>query len=231
MTQVKTVRTHASYFINMVAKPMEPIHAELLRLATELEAARGLVQMELEAVRGQVQTELEALRDLSARTTTAMSGSGSQHDRRLNHREAGRHLPRQFVEVVSTMETLRFGWMAVLQSYHVMDRVVRCCEKWPSWKSLMGTRLKPWSESCWMSNGEVATLVRRLLSVSHGHGLQAWHIVTQWFKPRSVVEQAASMARLISPKRTKNVTELQVAVMQRELTLVEHESKVLRGGS
>ena len=33
------------------------------------------------------------------------------------------------------------------------------------------------------------------------------------------------MARVISPKRTKNVNELQVAVMQWELTLVEHESK------
>ena len=33
------------------------------------------------------------------------------------------------------------------------------------------------------------------------------------------------MAKLISPKRTKNVNELQVAVMQWELTLAEHESK------
>ena len=33
------------------------------------------------------------------------------------------------------------------------------------------------------------------------------------------------MARLKSPKRTKNVNELQVAVMYWELTLVEHESK------
>ena len=33
------------------------------------------------------------------------------------------------------------------------------------------------------------------------------------------------MARLISPKRTKNVNELEVAVMQWELTLVEHEPK------
>ena len=74
------------------------------------------------------------------------------------------------------------------------------------------------------TRGEVATLVRRILSVSPGDGLQAWHAVTQRFKPRSVVEQAASMARLISPKRTKNVNELQVAVMQWELTL-EHESK------
>ena len=33
------------------------------------------------------------------------------------------------------------------------------------------------------------------------------------------------MARLVSPKRTKNVNELQVAVMQWELALVEHVSK------
>ena len=69
------------------------------------------------------------------------------------------------------------------------------------------------------------TLVRRILSVSPGDGLQAWFAVTQWFKPRSVVEQTALMARLLSPKRTKNVNELQLPVMQWEMTLVEHESK------
>ena len=51
----------------------------------------------------------------------------------------------------------------------------------------------------------VATLERRILSVSPGDGLQAWFAVTHWFTPRSVLEQAASMARLMSPKRTKNV--------------------------
>ena len=51
MTQIKTVRTHSSYFINLVAEPMEPIHAELFRLATELEAVRGQVQMECNALR------------------------------------------------------------------------------------------------------------------------------------------------------------------------------------
>ena len=64
-----------------------------------------------------------------------------------------------------------------------------------------------------------------IVSVSPCDGLKAWHAVTQWLKSRSVVEQAASMARLISPKRTENVNELQVAVMHWELTLVEHESK------
>ena len=75
------------------------------------------------------------------------------------------------------------------------------------------------------TRGEVATLARRILSASPEDGLQAWHPATQWFKPRSVVEQATSMVRPKSPKRTKNVNELQVAVMQLELTLVEHESK------
>ena len=64
---------------------MEAVHAELVRLATGLEA-----------VKFQVQKECNALRDLFARTTTAMSSSDPQHDRRLNHREAGRHLPQQF---------------------------------------------------------------------------------------------------------------------------------------
>ena len=41
-------------------------------------------------MKGQVQTEC------NARTTTAMSGSGPQHDWIVNHREAGRHLPQQF---------------------------------------------------------------------------------------------------------------------------------------
>ena len=43
-----------------------------------------------------MQTECNALRDLFARTTTAVSSSVPQHDRRLNHREAGRHLSQQF---------------------------------------------------------------------------------------------------------------------------------------
>ena len=94
---------------------MEPIHAELLRLATELEA-----------VRGQVQTECNALRDLFALTTTDLSSSGSQHDRRLNPREAGRHLPQQFGGSRLDYGDFAFLMKAMGQSYHVMDRVVRC---------------------------------------------------------------------------------------------------------
>ena len=91
---------------------MEPIHAEFVRLATELEA-----------VRGQVQTECNALRDLFARTTAAMSGS--QHDRRLNHREAERHLSQQFGGSRLDCGDFAFRMGVTLQSCHAMDRVVR----------------------------------------------------------------------------------------------------------
>ena len=196
---------------------MEAVHVELVRLATELE----------------VQTECTALRDLFARTTTAMSGSGSQHDRRLNHREAGRHLPQQF-----GWSRLDYGDFAFRMEGHAavlsrdgqggaLLREVAKLEKFD------GSTIETLGRIFWdvqqlsaamaaalltCTRGEVATLVRRILSVSPGAGLQAWFAVTQWFKPRSVVEQAASMARLVSPKRTKNVNELQVAVMQWELT-------------
>ena len=39
----KTVFIHSPYSINLVAEPMEQVHAELVRLATELEAVRGQV--------------------------------------------------------------------------------------------------------------------------------------------------------------------------------------------
>ena len=208
---------------------MEPIHAELLRLATELEA-----------VKSQVQTECNALRDLLAGTTTAMSSSVPQHDRRLNHREAGRHLPQQFGcsrldygDFAFRME----GYATVLSRDGPGGALLREVAKLEKFEDntietlvrtfwdvqQLGAAVTAALITC--TRGEVATLVRRILSVIPGDGLQAWFAVTHWFKPRSVVEQAASMAKLISRKRTKNVNELQVAVMQWELTLVEHESK------
>ena len=208
---------------------MEPITAKLLSLATELEA-----------VKGQVQTECNALRELFARTTTAMSSSGSQLDRRLNHRAAGRHLPQQFGGSRLDYGDFAFrmeGYAAVLSrdgQGGALLREVAKLEKFEDntieilerrfWDvQQLSAAMAAALITC--TRGEVATLVRRILSVSPGDGLQAWHAVTQRFKFRSVVEQAASMARLKSPKRTKNVNELQVAVMQWELTLVEHESK------
>ena len=82
---------------------MEQIHAELVRLATELQAVRGQVQTE----------ECNALRDLFARAAAA----SSQENRRLNHREAERHLPQQFGESRVDCGAFAFwieGYVAVL---------------------------------------------------------------------------------------------------------------------
>ena len=174
---------------------------------------------ELEAVKGQVQTECNALRDLFARTTTAVSNPGPQYDRKLNHREWDT-CRSSSVEASSTTVSLRFGWRTVRQSCLAIDRVVRCWEKSPKLEKFEDNSVAILERTFWdvqqlggpmaaalitCTRGEVATLVRRVLSVSPGDGLQAWHAVTQRFKPRSVVEQAASMARLTSTKRTKNV--------------------------
>ena len=189
----KTAHIHPSYFVNLVAELVEAVHVELVRLATELEA-----------VKGQVQTECNALRDLFARTTTAISGSGSQHDRRLNHREAGRHLPQQFGgsrlddgDFAFRME----GFAAVLSRDGQGGALLREVAKLEKFD---GNTIETLGRTFWdvqqlsaamaaalitCTRGEVATLVRRILSVSPGDGLQAWFAVTQWFKPRSVVEQ------------------------------------------
>ena len=140
---------------------MEPIHAELLRLATELEA-----------VRGQVRTESNALRDLFAWTTTALSSSGSQHDRRLKHREAGRHLPQQLGGSRLDYGDFAFrieGHAAVLSRDGQGGALLREVAKLESLKT---TRLRedllgcPKSECSYDSTrGKVATLVRRIFSV------------------------------------------------------------------
>ena len=49
----------------------------------------------------------------------------------------------------------------------------------------------------------VATAVRRVVSADSEDGVHCWHAIPHWFRPRSVVAQGSSMARLISPKRPR----------------------------
>ena len=153
---------------------MEPIHAELLRLATELEA-----------VKGQVQTECNAQRDLFARTTTAMSSSGSQPGRRLNHREAGRHLPQHFGGSRLDYGDFAFrmeGYAAVLSRDGQGGALLREVAELEKFED---NTIEMLERSFWdfqqlsaamaaalitCTRGEVATLVRRILSVSPGDG-------------------------------------------------------------
>ena len=164
--------------------------------------------------KGQLQTECNALRDLFARTTTAMPSSVPQHDWRLNHKEAGRHLPQQFGGSRLDYGDFAFrmeGYTAVLSRDGQGGALLREVPKLEKFEDNTSETL---GRTFWdvqqlgavtaaalitCTRGEVATLVRRILSVSPGYGLQAWFAVTHWLKPRSVVEQAASMAKLISP--------------------------------
>ena len=157
---------------------MEAVHAELVRLATELEA-----------VKGQVQTECNVLRDLFAQTTTAMSSSGPQHDRRLNHREAGRHLPQQFGGSRLDYGDFAFrmeGCAAVLSRDGQGGALLREVAKLEKFED---NTIETLGRTFWdvqqpgaamaaslstRTRGEVATLLRRILSVSPGDGLQAW---------------------------------------------------------
>ena len=104
----------------------------------------------MEAVRGQVQTECNALRDLFARTTAAISSPGAQHDRRLNHWEAERHLPQQFGG--SRLDHGHFafrmeGYAAVLsrdgQGWCAVER------SYTAGEVLKMTRPKSWGENWW----------------------------------------------------------------------------------
>ena len=154
--------------------------------------------------------------------------------------EAERHLPQQFgrSRVDHGDFASRIGWFAAVLSHDgqggALHREVAKLDKFGSdtIATLDAAHRDVKRLSAAMAAAlvtctprEVATLVRRVLGADPGNGLRCWRAVTQWFRPRSVVETVSSMARLISPKRTKNVSELQVPVMQWELTPVEHESK------
>ena len=117
---------------------------------------------------------------------------------------------------------------------------MRCREKWPSWKSFEDNTIETLGRTFWdvqqlsasmaaalstCTREEVATLVKGILSVSPGDGLQAWFAVTHWFKPDQWWYRRRRWRSSCRQKRTKNVNELQVPVMQWDLTLVEHESK------
>ena len=124
--------------------------------------------------------------NLFARTTAALSSSGSQHDWRLNHREAGRHLPQQFGGSRLDYGDFAFrmeGYAAVLSRDGQGGALLREVAKLEKFED---NTIETLVRSFWdvqqlnavmaaalitCTRGEVATLVRRILSVSPGDGL------------------------------------------------------------
>ena len=129
----------------------------------------------------QVQTDCNALRDLLAQTTVALSSSVPQHDRRLNHRKAGKHLPQQvggsrldYGDFAFRMEC----YAAVLSREGQGGALLREVAKLEKFED---NTIEVLGRSFWdvqrlsapmvaalitCIRGEVATLVRRILSVS-----------------------------------------------------------------
>ena len=138
------------------------------------------------------------LRDLFARTTTAMSIPFPQHDRRLNHREAGRHLPQQFGGSRLDFGDFAFrmeGCAAVLSRDGQGGALLRDVAKLDKFEDNTVSILV---RSFWdvqqlsaamaaalitCTRGEVATLVRRILSVSHGSNMNTTWEVADVRKP------------------------------------------------
>ena len=75
------------------------------------------------------------------------------------------------------------------------------------------------------TTSEVGTLVRRVLQAFPGSGLRAWQELNRWYRPKSAVEGAASMAGIIAPSRAKSTAELQRFIMDWELRVAEHEAR------
>ena len=73
------------------------------------------------------------------------------------------------------------------------------------------------------TTGEVGTLVRRVLQAFPGSGLRAWQELNDWYRPKSAVEGAASMAG--APSRAKSIGELQRFILDWELRVAEHEAR------
>ena len=129
-----------------------------------------------------------------------MSGSSPQLDRRLNHREAGRHLLQQIggsrldygdfafrmedcaaVKACDGQGGALLREVAKLEKFEGNTTGILVKNFWDVQQ--LGAVVAAALITC--TRGKVATLVRRILNVSPGDGLQAWHAITQWFKHNS----------------------------------------------
>ena len=189
----------------------------------------------------QLENEQVLLRDLFARAAAAHSTGGGAASGRLNFREAERHMPREYdgkninwtelcFRIESYMTTIdpngEGGEIAkrVAQSDVDVDDTVIADLEMEFW------HVKPLNAalaSCLITctTGEVATLVRRILRAEPGAGFQTWQELSRWFRPKSTLEGPASMARIIEPAKCKTIADLQRAVMDWELKVVEHEGR------
>ena len=164
-----------------------------------------------------------------------------QHDRRLNHREAGRHLPQHFGGSRLDYGDFAFrmeGYAAVLSRDGQGGALLREVAKLEKFEDNMIETLGEELLRCptfECSYGSCSNHVHPRRGSNDGKKnsqCEPWRWTSSLVRSHAMVQspdqwwsKRRRWRELISPKRTKNVNELQVAVMQWELTLVEHESK------
>ena len=169
-----------------------------------------------------------------------MSSSGSQHDRRLNHNEAGRHLPQQFGG--SRLDNGDFAFQ--------MEGIAAVLSSDGQCGALLGevAKLEKFEDNTIETLGRTFWDVQQLGAadgscsdhVDPRRGCDAGKKNSQrepWRWTSSLVRSHALVQTQISggtscvdgeahiAKAHQNVKELQVAIRQWELTLVEHESQ------
>ena len=193
--------------------------------ATEIaEIVRKL--RELEAGQQQLQATHAEMKDLFARAVVAQGSTWAGHHGhiRLNFRGAELHVPKDYGGKSASFAEFSFefesymtalyptGWGgALVKRAGELDRAEWDTEFWHV--NPLGAALA----SCLITamTGEVSTLVRRTLWAEPSASFRAWQELARWFRPKSVIEGSASMARIMEPTKCKTLADLQRAVKGR----------------
>ena len=193
---------------------------------------------EIVAKMPELETEQNLMKDLFNRALRMSQSSG---EGKLNFRHADRHMPGMFngkateyTEHIFKME----AYMSTLDPAGKEGEILRAAAtevKDMDDAEVANLATIYWNVSALNSalasslitttTGEVGTLVRRVLQAFLGSGLRAWQELNSWYRPKSAVEGAASMAGIIAPSRAKSIAELQRFIMDWELRVAEHEAQ------
>ena len=186
----------------------------------------------------ELETEQNLMKDLFNRALRMSQSSG---EGKLNFRHAERHMPGMFNGKATEYTEYMFkmeAYMSTLDPAGKGGEILRAAAT--EVKDMDDAEVANLAAIYWnvsaldsalasslitTTTGEVGTLVRRVLQAFPGSGLRAWQELNRWYRPKSAVEGAASMAGIIAPSRAKSIAELQRFIMDWELRVAEHEAR------
>ena len=162
----------------------------------------------------------------------ALRTSQSGSDVKLNFRQAERHMPGMFSGKATEHTEHKFkmeAYLSTLDPGGKGSKILRAAAtkaKDMDDDEVTNLALNSALASCLITTttGEVGTLVRRVLQAFPGSGLRAWQEL-RWYRPKSAIEGAASMAGIIAPSRAKSIVSLERFIMDWELRVAEHEAR------